>query len=82
MILLINYRTYLKKIKNNHDVNKLDFLVPYFMDFKFFSDCCGERKGGATSFLLRFVLFVNKVLTLFICENCTAIGSGDNVQYT
>ena len=31
--------------------------------------------------MLRFVLFVNKVLTLFICENCTAIGSGDNVQY-
>ena len=51
-----------------------------FWDFKFFSDCCGERKGDATSFLLRFVSFVNYVPTLFMCENCTAIGSGDNVQ--
>ena len=48
-----------------------------FWDFKFLSDCCGERKGDATSFLLRFVSFVNYVLTLFMCENCTAIGSGD-----
>ena len=27
-------------------------------------------------------MFVNKDVTLFICENCTAIGSGDNAQYS
>ena len=37
-----------------------------------------ELKGDVSPVLSRFVLFV---LTLLICENCTAIGSGDNVQY-
>ena len=58
----------------SHDVlnvHKLDFLVPFFMVFvyhKFCSDCCGESEGDASFVLLRFVLFVNKVLTLLI--NC------------
>ena len=57
--------------KNSHDVlnvHKLVFLVPYFIVFvsyKFFSDCCGEWKGDASFVLLRFVLWVNKVLTLY-----------------
>ena len=38
---------------------------------------CGERKRGASSVLLRFVLFVSKVVMLFMCKNCTVIGSGD-----
>ena len=49
--------------------------------YKFLSDCCGELKGDASFALLQFVLFVNKDLTLLICENCTAIGSGDNVRH-
>ena len=40
-----------------------------------------ELKGDARSVLLRFVSFVNKVLTLFIRETCTTIGSRDNAQY-
>ena len=73
--------------KNSLDVQnvqKLDFLVPYFtvfVTYKFFSDCCGEWKADASRVLLRFIVFVNKDVTLFICENCTAIGSGDNAQY-
>ena len=39
----------------------------------FFSDCWGEWKGDASFVLLQFVLFINKTLTLFICENCTVI---------
>ena len=73
--------------KNSLDVQnvqKLDFLVPYFtvfVTYKFFSDCFGEWKGDASCVLLRFIVFVNKDVTLFICENYTAIGSGDNAQY-
>ena len=73
--------------KDSHDVlnvHKMDFLVPYFMVFvyyKLFSDCCGEWEGDASFVLLRLALFVNKVLTLSIYENQSAIGSGDNVQY-
>ena len=62
----------------------MDFLAPYFMVFvyyKLFSDCCGEWEGDASFVLLRLALFVNKVLTLSIYENQSAIGSGDNVQY-
>ena len=44
-------------------------------------DCCGESEEDASFVLLRFGLFVNKVLTLLIYENYFAIGSGDNVQY-
>ena len=62
--------------KNSLDVqnvHKFDCLVPYFtvfVNYKFFSDCCGGWKGDASFVLLRFILFVNKGVTLFICENC------------
>ena len=52
-----------------------------FVYYKCCSDCCGESEGDANFVLLRFVLFVNKVLTLLIYENYFATGSGDNVQY-
>ena len=54
------------------NVHKMDFQVPYFMVlvyYKFFSDCCGEWEGDASFVLLRFILFVNKVLTVSIYEN-------------
>ena len=81
-----SYETIVLTCKKQHDVldvHKLDFLVPWFIAFlyyKFFSKCCGEWEGDASFVLLRFVMFLNKVLTLFICENCTAICSGDNVH--
>ena len=74
--------------KNSLDVQnvqKLDFLVPYFTVLwpTNFSVTVAviEWKGDASCVLLRFIVFVNKDVTLFICENYTAIGSGDNVQY-
>ena len=44
-----------------------------FVYYKCCSDCCGESEGDASFVLLRFVLFVNKVLTLLIYENYFAI---------
>ena len=38
-------------------------------------------RDAVRSVLLRFVLLVRKVMKLFTCENCTAIGYGDNMQY-
>ena len=68
--------------KNSHDVlnvHKLDFAVLYFMVFvhyKFFSACC-----TCCSEMQVLLCYDNKVLTLFICENCTAVMALETMYY-
>ena len=70
---------------NSHgvrNVHRMDFLVPYFSVFvwttNFSLTIVNQREMHVCSVT---IFLVCKVLTLFICETCTAIGSGDNVQY-
>ena len=63
------------------NVHRMDFLVLYFNVFvsttNFSLTVVNEREKQVCAVT---IFLVCKVLTLFIRENCTAIGSGENVQ--